>query len=348
MIIRNNIETLVDIKGKGISSLEEYIEKAEEMTLNWTDRHSVGESRCPLTITDEMKVEYQDSIGEWRASDISEYAFTQLCGKVGVPASYISKCFDKGMGELAVHNFNEWSRKIEGAQDLLVREYEGTVRAVLSDRYNVFNTASVMKNVKQALDAPQYAGRYELNQIFLNPDKLHMRFVDFNSPLKIGNREYTPGFTISSSDVGSGSLNIKYFIYRFACRNGLVIVKNGGTLFRQTHLGDFESAGADLFMKALENVDAMNQYAADKLVCSQNKMLSREEMNLYLTRAQKELHLGKGKAMENLNDLLNETYPEGNILSFINAITENAQKYTLETRIEHEIWAGNVLSNISA
>lgn len=56
MIIRNNIETLVNIKGKGISSLEEYIEKAEEMTLNWTDRHSVGESRCPLTITDEMKV----------------------------------------------------------------------------------------------------------------------------------------------------------------------------------------------------------------------------------------------------------------------------------------------------
>lgn len=348
MIIRNNIETLVNIKGKGISSLEEYIEKAEEMTLNWTDRHLVGESRFPLTITDEMKVEYQDSIGEWRASDISEYAFTQLCGKVGVPASYISKCFDKGMGELAVHNFNEWSRKIEGAQDLLVREYEGTVRAVLSDRYNVFNTASAMKNVKQALDAPQYAGRYELNQFFLNPDKLHMRFVDFNSPLKIGNREYTPGFTISSSDVGSGSLNIKYFIYRFACRNGLVIVKNGGTLFRQTHLGDFESAGADLFMKALENVDVMNQYAADKLVCLQNKMLSREEMNLYLTRAQKELHLGKGKAMENLNDLLNETYSEGNILSFINAITENAQKYTLETRIEHEIWAGNVLSNISA
>lgn len=326
MIIKNDVEALANVKGKGISSLDEYIEQAEKMTLNWVDRRSVGESRCPLSITDEMKVKYQDSFGEQHDSDISEYAFTQLCGKVGVPASYISKCFDKGMGELAVHNFNEWSGKIEGEQDLLVREYEGAVRAVLSDRYNVFNTASVMKNVKQALDAPQYAGRYELNQIFVNPDKLHMRFVDFNSPLKIGNREYTPGFTISSSDVGSGSLNIKYFIYRFACRNGLVIVKNGGTLFRQTHLGDFESAGADLFVKALE----------------------KEEMNLYLTRAQKELHLGKGKAMEDLNDLLNGTYPEGNILSFINAITENAQKYTLETRIEHEIWAGNVLSNISA
>lgn len=209
MIIRNNIETLVNIKGKGISSLEEYIEKAEEMTLNWTDWRLVEEARCPLSITDDMKVEYQDPFGERHDSDISEYAFTQLCGKVGVPASYISKCFDKGMGELAVHNFNEWSSKIEGEQDLLVREYEGSVRAVLSDRYNVFNTASVMKNVKQALDAPQYAGRYELNQIFLNPDKLHMRFVDFNSPLKIGNREYTPGFTISSSDVGSGSIRTR-------------------------------------------------------------------------------------------------------------------------------------------
>ena len=113
MIIKNDIETLANVKGKGISSLEEYIEKAEEMTLNWTDWRLVEEARCPLSITDDMKVEYQDPFGERHDSDISEYAFTQLCGKVGVPASYISKCFDKGMGELAVHNFNEWSGKIE-------------------------------------------------------------------------------------------------------------------------------------------------------------------------------------------------------------------------------------------
>ena len=31
MIIRNNIETLANVKGKGIRSLGEYIEKAEEM-----------------------------------------------------------------------------------------------------------------------------------------------------------------------------------------------------------------------------------------------------------------------------------------------------------------------------
>lgn len=82
MIIKNDVEALANVKGKGISSLDEYIEQAEKMTLNWVDRRSVGESRCPLSITDEMKVKYQDSFGEQHDSDISEYAFTQLCGKV--------------------------------------------------------------------------------------------------------------------------------------------------------------------------------------------------------------------------------------------------------------------------
>ena len=70
----------------------------------------------------------------------------------------------------------EWSR-LSSRKDnsVLVREYDGTVRAVLSDRYNVFNTASVLNNVRKAVSNPHLKNRYEMNQIFMDTDKLHIR-----------------------------------------------------------------------------------------------------------------------------------------------------------------------------
>ena len=66
---------------------------------------------------------------------------------------------------------------------------------------------------------PEYEGRYEANQAFLSEDRVHLRFVDFNNPLPVQNDKLYSGFTVSISDIGSGALCIKYFVYRFACRN---------------------------------------------------------------------------------------------------------------------------------
>lgn len=350
MIIKNKTELLANVKGeKRMGSLNDYIDRAEDMTLHWESRRAVSRDTCPLSLTEDLRVEYFDQEGTFHSGDISEYAFSQLCGKVGVQPSYIQKCLSHGMADLAVYNFREWANIMKDEQNLTVREYDGVVRAVLSDRYNVFNTATVLKNVGRAVNSRKFGGRYELNQIFMDTDKLHMRFVDFHNPISTReNGNLIPGFTVSSSDVGSGSLNIKYFLYRFACRNGLVIITNGGVLFRKTHLADFDTIGAALFTDALESIDIMNQYASRQLPLAEKKILSHEEMDMYLARAKKELHLSKGKAMEDLETLLDTTYPGGNVLSFVNAITENAQNYTLSTRIEHETWAGKILTGLAA
>lgn len=343
MIVKSKNEELVNVKGK-IDAMEEYIFRAQKMSKEWADAIAISENGCPVRLTDDLCAAYTDPFGYTCKEDISEYAFSQLCTKVGVPASYVQKCFTAGKSDLAIQNFHEWSQDITGDQSMLVRNYGGIVRAVLTSRYNVFDSASVMECVYKALNAPAHKNRYTLNQIFLSEDKLHIRFVDFNTSVKAGSQSLTPGFTVSSSDVGSGSLNIKYFLYRFACKNGIVIVKNGGILFRQTHLAEFDKVGVSLFSEALKNIDTLNKYSQQQLKLAYEKVLSENEMKLYLAKAQKELHLGKGKAVEYLNDLLLNTYPDGNLLSFIHSITENAQKYSLETRIDHEVWAGNLLT----
>lgn len=339
MIVKDKREELSNVKGKSVGAFEGYIDEARRMRKNWKDTVAVADDMCPANLTEDLCIAYRDRNNVAYREDISEYAFSQLCSKVGLPASYVQKCFKAGKGDLAVYNFKDWSNEMQGEQNLLVRSYNGVARAVLSDRYNVFDTASVMEGIQDAVEA--HSGRYELNQIFLSEDKLHMRFVDFNNPIKAGREKLTPGFTVSSSDVGSGSLNIKYFLYRFACRNGIVVSRAGGTLFRQTHLTDFESIKATIFTDALASIDKMNAYAEEKIQKAYDRRLNVEEMEAYIEKARRELHLGK--SADSLIETLNEKYPEGNLLAFIHAITEDAQRYTLETRIEHETWAGSLL-----
>lgn len=342
MIIKAEKEVLASAKGKGLAALDSYIEQAEEMSCHWKENKAVSACQFPVRLTDGLDVEYRDESGFSHRGDISEYAFSQLCGKVGVPASYIKKCFANEMGDLAVYNFEKWSERNQPDDNLLIREYDGTVRAVLTDRYNVFNTASVLRNLRDAVSSPELKNRYILNQIFMDTDKLHLRFVDFENRIETSFGRLYPGFTISSSDVGDGSLNIKYFLYRFACTNGIVIVKNGGILFRQTHLKNFDEIGGSLFRTALESMDELNAFSAKQIALAENKRLSFDEIQMYLARAKRELHLGN--KIDKVEELMKDTYPERNLISFIHAVTQNAQDYTLSTRLEHETWAGNILA----
>lgn len=107
MIIKANKEILADVKGYGLSSLDEYINKADEMTRKWIDRNTIKSEQFPIQLDDNLCATYMDNSGCFHTSDISQFAFGQMCSKVGVPASYIEKCFNHGLPELAVHNYRE-------------------------------------------------------------------------------------------------------------------------------------------------------------------------------------------------------------------------------------------------
>ena len=341
MILNKEFEVLENLHGNNKIVLDDLLNKAIDMSGHWVD-HKVPSygTAMPIRLTEDAKVGFFDSnTGTSYEEDISAYAFTQLCSKAGIPASYTKKCFDNGKGDLAQRNYLEWANDEESdGKPLLVRSYDGVTRAVLSDRYNVFDSGMVLQNLVDAImERPQY----EANQAHLSIDRLHIRFVNFNDPLTIGNDRLHYGFTVSSSDIGSGSLSVKYFLYRFACKNGLVIVKKGGTLFRQTHLNDFANAGKEMFLEAFDKIDILNQECTDQILKAQNKILTEEELAGYITRARKELHLGK-TGEESLMELVNNTY-DRTLWGVINSVTENAQRYSLDERLENEAWAGNLL-----
>ena len=345
MIKKKEYETLINVRGNANVNLNTLVTRAENISSRWRDTIAVGNNKVAVRLTPDASVAYTDCFGREYRSDVSEYAFSQLCSKAGIPASFIMKCLETDRQELALMNYESFANELVDDQ-FLVRKYtdeqgNDTVRAILTDKYNVFDSGLVMNSIAEAVDLPQYRGRYEANQAFLNEDHLHVRFVDFNNPLPIGNDKLYSGFTVSSSDVGSGALCIKYFVYRFACRNGLVIAQGGGTMFRQTHLRQFELDGLNLFSNALEMIDTLNERVVQQITAAQNKKLDQDALDMYLAKAQTKLHIGK-KGREQLAEILNTSY-DMTKWGVINAITENSQSYTLEDRINAETFAGALL-----
>ena len=341
MIIDRGFEGLKELGTKNVA-LDEIIGQAAEMQTKWKDDIITGNTVFPLTMREDATLEYVNHLGENVRLDMTDNAFAQVCNRVGIPAHYARKCFDTGRGDLAVENFRSFSRDLTDEPTVVrSRVYDGVAHAVLTSRYQPFDHPEILDGIHEAVGQD---GRYEANEAFLSPDRMHVRFVDFNNPLKVNGDTLFSGFTVGSSNIGTGAFAIKYFLYRFACRNGIVRVQNGGMLFRQTHLKDFLESPKDLFTKAIQQMHVLDDLSTFQIGKAMDRKLSAEELSFYLDKAQRELRLGKA-GREEVADLIGSSY-DPTYYGFLNAVNDSSivSKYTLDTRIERETWVGDMLN----
>lgn len=351
MIIAQGFEKLIQ---RGVQSNHFFKESLEEIDLRevtkqskeicdrWETYYCDNENEVNFYLTDDMKFIYKTEEGRVRESDITQFAFGQLCTRLGVPASYVQKCFDSGKASLAVANFKEWANDCD--KKFLIREHNGVVRAVLSDSYAMYDSHKVLRTLQDTIDDE----KYKCVGVHLAEDFLNVRIVD-RKPLDVSKEvDKSPlysGIVLSSSDVGRGALGMHYFLFRQVCSNGMTVTKGDGTLFRQAHVGSNMNGGKmELFNRAFSDVDSINEIAMDKLTRNKEIKLGELELAMYLDKAKRELKLSQ-KAEEELRDLIGTTYDRSR-WGVLNGITELAQKYTLETRLEMEQFAGNNMMNI--
>lgn len=344
-ILNSGFETLVNTRSVDEQvTLKGLMEQSREMDRKWQNQIVLNEEKTNFSINDDLQFVYQPVSGEQRTVDITDNAFSQLCTRMGVPAKYIKKCFAAGKSELAIENFRAWEK--ESAGNMLVREYDGVARAVLSDSYAPFDSYRVLRALNYTMDT----NRFVPTQVFMAADKMHIRFVDYN-PLPISS-ESSPlyaGIILSSNSVGMGSLSMKFFIYRSVCKNGMAISSMGGTLFRQNHIGEkMTDSKIAVFNRAFSDIDRLSEMAISLVKDNRQKHLKDYELEMYLQKAKHEMKLSE-KSIDKLKLLVGEngTY-EPTKWGFINGITELAQDFTLDTRYEMENWAGELFIKAAA
>lgn len=349
MIVTSEIETLRSYKVDDNVTLDSIIAKSKEMDKKWVNHYidNTNAINYGIDILNNNGVNPNVKLILTAGAnpvylDITDYAFSQLCQRVGVPVKYIINCMERNEPKLAVNNLQTWIEKDK--KGILVRESNGIARAVLSDSYVPFDNFQILKSLGYTMDKK----RFIPTQVYLSQDKLHIRFVDY-TPLPVSDGTGSPlyaGFILSSNSVGEGSFSLKFFIYREVCKNGLAISSFGGTLFKQKHIGNLiKEEKLSIFNKAFMNIDTLCEVAVDLIKKNDKKPLSDDEMEVLIQKAKIDLKLSKEKT-DKLTTLINSTYNKTK-WGFINGITELAQDFSLDTRYDIENWAGNYLAKIA-
>lgn len=280
---------------------------------------------------------------------MTDYAFSQLCGKLGVPVRYMQKCLQE-QPNLMCENLNTWLSAY--GRDLFIRSYDNKVRGVLSSRYSVFDTPDIV-DVLSDITAKR---DLKVKSYFISPERFHARLIT-SEPLNVPDKDIFAGITVDSSDVGRSVLKVMFFIYKQVCTNGLCVEKGKYDLFTQKHLKICTDDFREGLSSSLENFPILIEEMEDCIskAHSNNTLLSadsRKEPETY-TRMISQL-MERIKNGVNLSDesaekviTLLDRYGHSD-WGVINALTEVAQDYTLEKRIEIEKYAGRLLMRTAA
>ena len=280
---------------------------------------------------------FQTEEGAFRLP-MSRYSLSQLSSKIGVPANYIQKCIDSGRIDLAADNINSWLDYYN--KDLFIREYDGHVRGVLSSKYSVCDTPDIFKVLQETVNLPQY----DVKGSFLNEERLHLRMVS-RELLPINGEDLFPGLFIDSSDVGRNVLTVNFGVWKQVCTNGLIVSKGSGTLFEQKHIGITAEEFYKGLSNSLKNVDFLCENAVKMVEYAKNTemhLLTKEDFE-HLTNSLRVNAKMSAEGAEKVIDLMQSKY-DNTHWGFINSITEVAQDYTLERRLELERFAGGLLA----
>lgn len=272
---------------------------------------------------------------------LTPYALSQLCGKLEIPVRYVTRCIDDGYPDLAAENINAWLDDYH--KNLFLRVHEDSVRGVLSDKYTTLDAPEVLD-----VCTDTFKKGYIVKGMFLDAERMHIRVIQ-NKMLNIEGEDLFAGVTIDSSDVGRSTLTVKYFIYKQVCKNGMCISENMGNIYTQRHVGISKDEFRTELAENLARVPVITDTMIDAIKCANGydknlidfRTFEEEKQTRFVSRIRALTKLSE----EGVAKVLDTMYNSYSVSRWglINSITEVAQDYTLERRIELENAAGKLL-----
>lgn len=203
---------------------KDYIVPVEKMEAKATD--------SGLVLSFKNGIDHNFKLNNWSQSQLAQYA--------DIPKQYMDRIAAENP-ELAAKNINhglaknaEISAKNNKNESRMLRTLDGKVRGFLSSRYRILDSYDMLETILPvAMENGLEVASSEITEKRLFIKLLSPKLL---SEVKVGDQvQY--GLTISTSDVGAGSVRVEPLIYRLVCENGLI----SNTAVRKYHVGKNQS-----------------------------------------------------------------------------------------------------------
>lgn len=188
----------------------------QEMTLSEVyDKVDVMSANCFDQNVDVNELEFE-SLDLVRISGehhtVRPVAQRSISNRLGIPHNYLKKCPQ----EIQAENLNYWLQH-EKNEELFFRFDGQDIRAIFTPRYVPSDNFEVMFKLESMGFDPETKV-----QCSIDPEFMSLSIPDGPKSFSINNDKFTPGISISNSEVGLASLSISAFVLRLICTNGLI------------------------------------------------------------------------------------------------------------------------------
>ena len=256
--------------GMSLEALLTEVQRQNEVKRDFTTstENNVRMVECEDLPNGVAVVMLKDGAAELERFAVSDHAHKQIAARLNIPSRYYLRLLDDHR-DLVVHQVNALFEREPASR--LFRTLDGTLRAFLSDRYLRLDNNDVLEQTLPAI----VKGDLETTLLSTNvgENKMHMKVLftgdelahEVTSRTKDGStRVIRPGFRMSNSETGSGTLSIEGFFYDGYCLNGCVFGKIEAFTFKRTHLGGRLIEGVDF-----EVLSDQSRELEDKAIISQ-------------------------------------------------------------------------------
>ncbi|MBR87166.1 MAG: hypothetical protein CMM29_10520 [Rhodospirillaceae bacterium] len=257
--------------------------------------------------------------------------------------------------DLWATNVNHWLHgKDKSESSYLLRTRKDYLRSFLSSRYKIVNNYDVaLTTLRKATNVGAFPHRFDVSDTHM---RLTYLMPEWTVDLGDGDT-HTYGFRVSNSEVGLGAVDVKPFLFRWVCTNGLIMgtqeLKQGA--MHKVHrgsdlpLGQLSSRTIKLQSEAVlsEAEDAVTNCLDKTMFDGWIRQLQRASETALTDEPAKILKRTKFfSESETANILYELQQAQATVFGMVQSMTATARSMTADRRHEVETFAGKYLNEL--
>jgi len=268
---------------------------------------------------------------------MTEWAILQVCDRLGavcwpgsqrrLPAEYLMQC----PPELRATNLNKWVDKAPPERKWFVRAYQGSCRAVLTDRFSVIDVTQALEWSQEILEDKGAADIRLWNPV-VTPDKLNISilFKDMGTP----SGAFGIGVRVGTGEIGNSRIYTLPYVQRNSCTNSIVWRHEGA--WEHIHTGNTQLLRQEFFIHLVRSFQASEGLLKRFLDAEQESIPKFDEL---LDGMSERNNWSQGFR----DDLIRGTEGQFTVAALVNGLTYAAQGLGQDEREKVEVLAGDVL-----